>query len=92
MRTIYKYTLAPTDIQTVSLPKDCHPLCVKCQGNELVIYVMVDPHPDIERVDYLVTILGTGQMFESSSSLGFYLGTALMQGGSLVWHTFIRKA
>lgn len=89
---ILKQILEITDSKTYRLPgKQIELLCVKNQGDNLVMYFTTDAKPD-EIVDGTITksikirIVGTGH--ELSKSAAKYLGTVVMPYG-LVWHCFV---
>lgn len=85
---IFKYTLAITDHQTVSLPSGYKILSVGNQREELVLWALV-PTTNVPHVAVLIWIHGTGNSILPGESEK-YIGTVQM-GNGLVWHVFEGK-
>lgn len=85
MRTIYKYKLDTTDLQTVQMPEDARILCVQTQQGEPCLWAMVNP--ERKRVDRQIATYGTGHPIPVDISAG-YIGTYQLSGGMLVFHVF----
>lgn len=83
MKTIFKYTLKILDEQIVMMPWGAQMLDAQFQGNDLVLWVMVDESRDLRIRD--VWIRGTGRLYED---LGTYVATAQDPKTGLVWHVF----
>ena len=88
-KVIHKYEIPPPDpttkLSVVELPLIYELLHVGAQGTKLWLWAAVEVRQmDIASVSFKV--VGTGEAFISSSWQ--HLGTALMDGGSLVWHVF----
>lgn len=84
MRTIHKYPLREIDHRSrylVTMPADAVTLSVQRQGNDLVLYAIVDTMTelDIRRIG----VVGTGK---EHTFVGPYLGTLMQEG--LVLHFF----
>jgi hypothetical protein len=83
--TIWKYTLEPTTHQLLYLPAGAKPLAAQLQGDELCVWVEVDPTLPAT-TPYLIGVYGTGYAFEPG---GNYLGTVQPPGPvPLVFHVF----
>ena len=82
---IYKYELYFG--RTVYLPKGAKILSVGCQGDGLFLWAEVDPN-ETRKEARLFIVYGTGHDIESPEKVRKFVGTALMHGGSLVWHVF----
>jgi len=82
MKTIYKYELALTDEQTISLPADAEILDIQQQGQDLCAWVKLDT--DMPERDRKITICGTGNPI-SDLTLAHI---ATVQIGAMVWHFF----
>lgn len=90
MITVRKQRLALVDVQTLSLPLDTEPLHVAEQFGELCLWYRVNT--DIIATQSLqIALCGTGRPCPASLD-GKYLGTALLHGGALVLHAFVRRA
>lgn len=87
MKTIWKYILQVTDVQTLSMPKDAKVLTAKTQHGVPCIWVEVDPKAS--REDRIFQIIGTGHPISSNPS--HYLGTFQIHGGDLVFHIYEGK-
>lgn len=82
MKTIYKYTLSITDVQTVSLPSGANILHIGAQRGELCLWAWVDPTASpIERT---LIIVGTGNPVPALELR--YIWTVAL--GPYVWHIF----
>ncbi len=90
MDSIWKFTLAITDLQEVEMPGGAEVISVATQRNHageeiLCIWAIVDPMA--VRVKRKFVVIGTGANIGPQLDLKF-IGTALMLGGKLVWHVF----
>lgn len=93
MKYIYKYLLAITDDQIISIPKDSTVLSVICQNNQLVVYVVIDTDNIESNELYKFKIIGTGNPIVAKDFLTYrFLNTVSMADGNLIWHVFYRKA
>lgn len=84
MRTIWKYELRITDVQSVDLPGGSTPLSVGEQNGRLVLWAVVEP--EARRWPYSIRIVGTGNPFPDANEC-YLIGTVQMSNG-LVWHVF----
>ena len=82
MKTIWKYGLAPECTQEI--PRGGKILHVASQGDNMCLWVMVDPGMPKETRKFRV--YGTGNIMLDNP--GTFIGTVLMNGGSLVFHVF----
>jgi hypothetical protein len=94
MRTIWKYELAETDVQMVSMPKGAVLLSVAGQpmterGNTIrsgvfpMLWASVDP--DAPKVDRVIAVVGTGNPGPELGD-GVFVGSAICP--PFVWHVF----
>ena len=83
MKTIWKFPLELTGVQTVMLPDFYDPLCVQAQNGILCLWALVNP--GCRQVPCEIRIVGTGQPFERAGLR--YIGTC--QIDSFVWHVFM---
>jgi hypothetical protein len=82
MKTAWKFILQPKT--TVEIPDGAKILHVAQQGDHLCMWALVDPEqPKVKRY---FSVYGTG--FDMPDDPGEFIGTALMNGGSLVFHIF----
>lgn len=84
MKTIYKYPLQITDIQTIEIPHGFVPLSVQVQGTTPVLWAIVDTLNNLACVEF--TTVGTGHELPTRYSYGAYVGT--YQLGAFVGHVF----
>jgi hypothetical protein len=82
---IWKYKLSQNP--AIDMPKGAKVLSVKSQYNQLCIWALVDPVAVKETRFFEVH--GTGYRINSSPNLK-YVGTALIENDSLVFHVFER--
>ena len=87
LKRVYKYPLEITDEQSVSLPCEARPLCVKLQNGKPYLYALVDPSIQHDEVR-TVRCAGTGHDIEDGYDT--YLGTILTPNYSFVFHFFIK--
>lgn len=87
MRTIYKYGLKTTDVQTLKMPKGARILCVQTQRDEPQLWAEVDTDaPDESRV---IETFGTGHHMRAGMGVErSYVGTYQLRGGSFVYHVY----
>lgn len=86
MKTVFKYTLAITDHQEITLPKGAQPLSVGIQNGHLMLWCLVDDQADLA-MPRDVYVHGTGHKVDDIPLQ--YLGTVMLNGGALVFHVFI---
>lgn len=82
MRVIYKYELAITNVQNISMPDVASPLAVAEQNGRLMLWAAVDPTTPPR--DRRFRIIGTGHPISDENDW-LHLGTVVMSSG-LVWH------
>lgn len=82
MSTIWKYTLAITDYQTIEIPEGFTPLQVSVQGSDLCLWCKVDPKA--KKLPVIFWIVGTGHPIPNEPIE--YIGSAIMN--PFVWHVF----
>jgi len=88
MQQIWKYPLALTDLQLISMPEKAEILSVADQDGTLCLWAMVDPNALRSEVR-AIEIIGTGNPI--STPIGYarlFIGTAVMR--PFVWHVFER--
>lgn len=83
MRAILKYKLDITDLQFVGMPSGAKPLTAQFQGDDLVVWALVNTELGLEPRKFL--IFGT---FNPVSEEGAYLATVQDPSRPLVWHVF----
>lgn len=81
---IWKWTLSPTDVQEVSIPKGAQLLSVQMQGNMPQLWALCDEQAPTEQRRF--AIYGTGNPMPDEP--GDYIDTFQMHGGALVFHAF----
>jgi hypothetical protein len=85
---IWKWTLAVTDAQVLSMPVGAEVLTVQTQGDELQLWALCDTVA--AREDRVFEIHGTGNPV--SGRPGKYIATFQMHDGALVFHVFERAS
>jgi hypothetical protein len=87
VKTIWKFPLRVTDVQTVRMPVGAVLLTVQIQHAMPTIWALVeDANPD---EDVTVRIYGTGHTVMANLEYHRYLGTVQHLG--LVWHVFVSR-
>jgi len=86
MKTIWKFELSITDIQTISMPRDARILSVQTQFGKPCIWAIVSDD-EIKR-DRTFIIHGTGH--PCSCKKEDFIGTFLIENRALVFHLFER--
>lgn len=82
MKTIYKYPLIVTNLQTLNLPEQAQILSIECQGDKPQMWALVDPYKPTEERTF--RIFGTGD--ELNGFDGTHIAT--FQQPPFVWHVF----
>lgn len=86
MRSVWKSELQITDIQRVQIPEGAHILCAREQGDSVCIWYECDV--DAPLGWRTIGIRGTGYPLGDDPTKVAYLGTAVTDGGKLVWHVY----
>lgn len=85
MKTIFKYPIEITDIQTVKLPKGAVIRNAHMQNGSLYLWVEVDPHAPKE--DRRIEVFGTGHHLHEDMGISReYIGT--VHDSPFVWHVY----
>ena len=82
---IWKWTLIPTDRQTIEMPVEAKLLTVQMQGEMPQLWALCDEATIYKRERH-IAIYGTGNPMPDDP--GEYIATFQMHGGSLVFHAF----
>jgi hypothetical protein len=84
MKTIWKAVLRPTTFaQEIEVPEGAELLCAREQYEFICVWFRCNPNA--QKTQRVVTIVGTGHPAPDG---GRYLGTASLQGGTLMFHVF----
>jgi len=83
---IWKFHLAIINLQTIQMPKGARILSVQAQRNQVCLWAMVNPDPEIPSQTTEIEMHGTGHIF-TEGNLKF-IGTVLTENGNFVWHVF----
>lgn len=89
MNKIYKYPIAQTDEQGLTLPKGSQILSIINQYDKPVIYAIVDPNTKQGQM-YNIRTIGTGHEIDDDLSKYTFIGTLSFLSGNLIFHYFIR--
>ena len=84
MKTMYKYSLALNDRQTILVPRGYMVRTVQTQAETICLWVEVNPDAPCVPVD--IKIVGTGH--PEIEPTDEYLGTAQTNAGRYVWHVY----
>lgn len=84
-KTIWKFQLAVTGVQKLSMPKGAKLLSVQVQNGLPQLWALVDPKAPKEQQVFVT--FGTGQPNVDADALSF-LGTYQLDDGALVFHVF----
>lgn len=82
-KTNWKFTLQPEC--KVEMPEGAQLLTVREQGDDICLWALVDS--DAPMVARRFVGFGTGHQIPEDQALSF-IGTAMLQGGNLVFHIF----
>lgn len=87
MKTVYKFKLDPRYPSEVAIQPGYQVLSVKAQGDDIVLYALVDPtrEPTAKLMAY---VLPTGSHSELPETARF-VDTVMFGGGALVFHVFV---
>ena len=88
-KTIYKYPLELTDVQTLEVPFGAKVLSTELQGHQICVWAIVDlttvePGPT---ENLTIRIVGTGNPLPEKCIESKFLGTVTMP--PFVWHVFL---
>lgn len=84
MTTIWKATLLPLDVQKIMVPEGAEMLCAREQHEHICVWYRCDPTAPLTA--RALAVVGTGN--PAPDVVGRYLGSAVLQGGDLVFHVF----
>lgn len=84
-KAVWKYEIEARDRQSIHMPVNAEILCVQMQNGNPCIWALGDPEDARQEREFLM--LGTGHN-AAPESIGRYIGTFQMSGGSLVFHLF----
>lgn len=82
---VWKYVLRFLAEETISMPTGAELLCFENQCGEPCLWVRVNPNASMEERRFFLH--GTGH----SNARGRYVGSALFENGTLVFHLFERE-
>lgn len=85
MKTVYKFPLETTDLQSVEMPIGAEILTIQTQNERACIWALVDVEQPLEKRHF--EMFGTGHPVPANAERK-YIGTFQMSGGRLVFHCF----
>lgn len=85
MKTIWKYEISTTDIQSIDMPSDARIISVHTQYGKPCIWVECDPDCAIRKRVWIRTY-GTGHPIEETNLK--FIGTYLIHQDNLVFHIY----
>lgn len=83
-KTVWKFMLKPDMLNMVQVPAGAEPLTAQMQGDNLVMWALVDP--EMPKVNRKFLVIGAG--FDINYAIVKYIGTFQLYGGSFVQHVF----
>lgn len=83
-RIIYKYPITLADLVDVSMPEGAYVLTAQIQGEQLCLWAIVNPDPEVPKFIRQFEIIGTGNPFTEAPRRHI----ATVQQGRWVWHVF----
>lgn len=88
-KTIFKYPVIATDVQTFEVPEEWQPLtcAVQAQTGGVFLWAIVDPAKSMRQKRCWV--VGTGNPFPPEAEMADYIGTVQFFGGGLTFHVFV---
>ena len=87
-KTIWKYTIDPTNL-TIEMPKEAIILTAREQGDNICLWVEVDPCKLLE--PRIFEVFGTGHDIPIDMGIERkYIGTAIIYSGTLIFHVYER--
>lgn len=91
MKQVWKFQVDGPKVR-LYMPKDAIILCVHNQRESICLWAEVSPGNKVE--ERVIEVFGTGHdMPEIAEGIGLereYLGTAILDGGSLIFHVYER--
>lgn len=88
-QSVWKYPLKVADEQLIEVPIGSQPLKVAMQGNELCLWMLVNPV--VEKTTKKVHIHGTGHAVDDFISRSDYVDSFMLHDGALVFHVFVTE-
>lgn len=94
-KSIFKYPLETTGLQSIALPIGSEILTIQTQNEVPCIWALVpvtnESQFDAEREQVNFVIFGTGHTIQNDITKEDYIGTYQLTGGALVFHVFKLK-
>ena len=88
MKTVLKYKLQVTDVQTLSIPCGAEFLSVQAQRDQPCLWVKVDPQEEVLAQVTFLTV-GTGEELDLDTAR--FIGTYQLYNGTVVAHVFVEE-
>jgi hypothetical protein len=87
MKKIFKYPIEVVDAQVLVLPLGAKVLSAIAQGDDLVVYALVEPIVEFKK-NIEIRIVGTGHDVTFDLQKFKFLNSISTWGGRLIWHVF----
>jgi hypothetical protein len=87
MKKIFKYPIEIVDAQVLVLPLGAKVVSAIAQGDDLVIYALVEPTVEFKK-NVEIRIVGTGHDVTFDLQKFKFLNSISTWGGRLIWHVF----
>lgn len=87
MKKIFKYPIEVVDAQVLVLPLGAKVLSAIAQGDDLVVYALVEPTVEFKK-NIEIRIIGTGHDITFDLQKFKFLNSISTWGGRLIWHVF----
>lgn len=91
MQTVWKYTLAAKEWQTIEMPLGAKILSAEEQNHQIVVYAAIEDTKTDMFEDREIIVLGTGHETHYDLNEYRFLNTVKMENGSLMFHVFVKK-
>lgn len=91
-KTIWKFPLEFHDTQELSLPTGAMPLSIAVQRGKICLWMLVDQE-EKRKVQRKAFVIGTGHVLAHEIGIMdcVFVGTVLLDQGSLVFHVFLEQ-
>ena len=87
MKKIFKYPIEIVDEQVLVLPLGARVLSAIAQGDDLVVYALVEPTVEFKK-NVEIRIVGTGHDVTFDLQKFKFLNSISTWSGRLIWHVF----
>lgn len=90
-KAIYKYILKPDTEQQILVSEDHTILSAAVQREEICVWALIDPDQEQDHTIWIHSFTTGAEFDESIPKNTKFLGTCLLNNGSLVFHVFAER-